>query len=129
MLCNSLFCVLCHQVTAVVSPVFPHLPFAADRPVEDFISLCVSSQVQLQMGTSFCDTVPAHLDSISIICLDDLILLSPPSVLYQFFISFEQNTFQMTTNTFSLESCSRPSSKLSCCAGNTPKGKSRYTAD
>lgn len=42
MLCNSLFHVLCHQVAAVVSPAFPHLPFVADRPAEEFISLFVS---------------------------------------------------------------------------------------
>lgn len=86
MLCDSVFHVLCHQVTAVVSPAFPHLPFAADRPVEDFISLCVSWQIQLQMGTGFFDTVPAHLDSVSIICLDDLILFLPPSVLVLYII-------------------------------------------
>lgn len=57
MLGNRLFHVLCHQITAVVSPAFPHLPFAADRPVEHFFPLCVSGHIQLQMGTGFCDTI------------------------------------------------------------------------
>lgn len=81
-LCNNLFHVLCHQITAVVSPAFPHLPFAADGPVKDYFSLCVSWQIQLQMGIGFCDTIPAYLDRISIVCLDDMILFSPPSVLF-----------------------------------------------
>lgn len=78
MLYNSLFHVLCHQITAVVSPAFPHLLFAADGPVEDFFPLCVSGQIQLQKGNGFCGIVPAFLDSTSIICLDYLILFHFP---------------------------------------------------
>lgn len=65
MLCNRLFHVLCHQITAVVSPAFPHLPFAADGPVEHFfpfVSLdTFSSRWALAFVTLFLDSWTAPL--------------------------------------------------------------------